>query len=116
MVQQSIPPPHTHAVAGSVTIYTKTTVHCSPLFLHGQDQGVTKKSHLSWLTNSALVYEPKYRERRGEGGLRDVSQRIQLYTGAQINFGDLTPNLTYGQDTSSNGGEVWRRAGGSRSG
>ncbi len=28
--------------------------------------------------------------------LRDLSQWVQLYTGAQINFGDLTPYLTYG--------------------
>jgi hypothetical protein len=35
-----------------------------------------------------------------EGGaveLWELSQRVQLYTGAQINFGDLTPYLTYGQ-------------------
>ncbi len=29
------------------------------------EQGFTKKCRLSWLTNSALVYEPKM---RGEGG------------------------------------------------
>jgi hypothetical protein len=28
--------------------------------------------------------------------LRGLSQRVQLYTGAQINSGDLTPYLTYG--------------------
>ncbi len=28
---------------------------------------------------------------RGRGGLRDLSQWVQLYTGAQINFGNLTP-------------------------
>ncbi len=28
--------------------------------------------------------------------LRGLSQWVQLYTGAQINFGDLTPYLTYG--------------------
>jgi hypothetical protein len=34
---------------------------------------------------------------RGEGGgLRCFSLCVQLYTGAQINFGDLTPHLTYG--------------------
>ncbi len=32
----------------------------------------------------------------GGGQLRDLSQWVQLYTGAQINFGDLTPYLTYG--------------------
>jgi hypothetical protein len=33
---------------------------------------------------------------RGGGELRGLSQRVQLYTGAQISFGDLTPYLTYG--------------------
>jgi hypothetical protein len=33
---------------------------------------------------------------QGEGGkLRGLSQLVQLYTGAQINFGDLGPYLTY---------------------
>jgi hypothetical protein len=45
------------------------------------------------LTNSALVYEPKC---GGSGELRGLSQRVQLYTGAQINTGDLSPYLTYG--------------------
>jgi hypothetical protein len=43
------------------------------LHLHGEiidHQGVTKRSRLSWLTNSALVYEPKC----GGGGLRSLSQ------------------------------------------
>jgi len=31
----------------------------------------------------------------GGGELRGLSQWVQLYTGAQINFGDLTPYLTY---------------------
>ncbi len=36
---------------------------------------------------------------RGERGeLRGLSQWVQLYTGAQINFGDLIPYLTYGPD------------------
>ncbi len=41
------------------------------------DQAVTKRCHLSWLTNSALVYEPLC---RGGGGLRDLSQWEQLCT------------------------------------
>ncbi len=32
---------------------------------------------------------------RGGGGLQGLSQWAQLYTGAQMNFGDLTPYLTY---------------------
>ncbi len=42
-------------------------------------------------TNIALVYEPKC----GGGELRGLSKSVQLYTGAEINFGDLTPYLTY---------------------
>jgi hypothetical protein len=33
----------------------------------------------------------------GGGELRGLSQWVQLYTGAQINFGDLTPYLTYAE-------------------
>ncbi len=54
-------------------------------------QGVTKRCRPSWLTNSALVHEPKC---GGRGALRGLSQWVQLYTGSQINFGDLTPYLT----------------------
>ncbi len=55
----------------------------------------------SRLTNSALVYEPKCGG-IGGGGVRGgmvaggSSQLEQLYTGAHINFVDLTPYLTYG--------------------
>jgi hypothetical protein len=52
-------------------------------------QGVTKRCRLSWLTNSAQM----------RGGGVAVSQPMSTavqYTGAQINFGDLTPYLTYG--------------------
>ncbi len=37
------------------------------------NQGVTKRYRLSWLTNSALVYEPKCRGR----GLRGLSKGVQ---------------------------------------
>jgi hypothetical protein len=55
-----------------------------------QYQGGYKEMFLSWLTNSnsALVYEPKC---GGGRELRSVSQWVQVYTGAQINFEDLTP-------------------------
>ncbi len=52
---------------------------------------VTKRCRLFWLHNSALVYEPKC---WGGGELRGLGQWVQRYTGAQINFGDLTPYLT----------------------
>jgi hypothetical protein len=50
-------------------------------------QGVTQRCHLSWLTNSALVYEPK----RGVGGCGVSANEYSCAHGAQINFGDLTP-------------------------
>jgi hypothetical protein len=50
----------------------------------------------SWLTNSALVYEPKC---GGRGELRGLSQCVRLYKGAQMNFGDLIPYLTYDWQT-----------------
>jgi hypothetical protein len=59
------------------------------------NQGVTKRCRLSWLTNSALIFEPKC-ARRGRGCR--VSANEYSYScahGAQINFGDLTPYLTY---------------------
>ncbi len=57
--------------------------------------GVTERCRLSWLSNSALVYEPKY---GGEGRVGGLSQIVQLYTGAQINFGDLTSYLPYNME------------------
>jgi hypothetical protein len=52
-------------------------------------QEVKKRCHLYWLTNSALVYEPK-----GRGcGVSANEHTVQLYTEAQINLGDLTPYL-----------------------
>jgi hypothetical protein len=48
-------------------------------------RGVTKRCRLSSLPNSALLYEHK---RVGRGG-------YSCTHGAQINFGDLAPYLTY---------------------
>jgi hypothetical protein len=57
-------------------------------------QGVTKRCRQSWLTNSALVYEPKF------GGMGEgcgvSANEYSCANEAQINFGDLTPYLTYG--------------------
>ncbi len=61
------------------------------------NQGVTKRCRLSWLTNSALLYEPKCGVRGGGvAGSRPISTAVLAavpYTGAQINFGELTPYL-----------------------
>ncbi len=63
----------------------------------GQRRGVTKRRRLYWLTTSVLVYK---RECGGRGGVAESKpmSTAQLYTGAQINFGDLTPYLTYDSD------------------
>ncbi len=56
-------------------------------------KGVTKRCRLSLLTNSALVYVPKC---GGRGrGCRVSANEYSCAHGAQINFGDLTPYLTY---------------------
>ncbi len=49
--------------------------------------GITKRCRLFWLTNNALSYMSP--NAGGMGELRGLSQWWQLYTGAQINFGDL---------------------------
>jgi hypothetical protein len=75
-------------------------------------QGVTKRCRLSWLTNSALVYEPKMPKTaprtlflsfavynlRGEGvgGCGVSANEYSCANGAQINFEHLTPYLIYG--------------------
>ncbi len=58
-------------------------------------QGVTKRCRLSWLTNSALVYESKCGG-RGGGGCGVSANEYSCAHEAQINFGYLTPYLTYG--------------------
>jgi hypothetical protein len=47
----------------------------------------------SILANSALLYEPKW---GGGGGCGVLANEYSCAHGAQINFGDLTPYLTYG--------------------
>ncbi len=71
-------------------------------------RGVTNRCRLSWLTNSALVYEPKC----GGQGMRGLSQWVRpgCTHGAQINFGDLTPYLTYDSTSLEPGlGDVLKR-------
>ncbi len=68
-------------------------ISCTYVLVRGH-QGVPKRCRLSWLINSALVYELKCSG--GGGGLRGLSQWVQLYTGAQFTFRDLTPYLIYG--------------------
>ena len=55
--------------------------------------GVTKRCRLSWLTNSALVYEPNC---GGRGSCRVSANEYSCAHGAQIDFEALTPYLTYG--------------------
>ncbi len=58
-------------------------------------QGVTKRRRLSWLTNSALVYEPKYGEWGGEGVLGSLPIMSAAVHSSPNKLGDLTPYLTY---------------------
>jgi hypothetical protein len=72
--------------------------------MYGMDQGVTKRCRLFWLTNSTLVYEPN----AGEGGDCGVSANEDSCAhGAQINFGDPTPYLTYERKPSSSFKRPW---------
>ncbi len=54
-------------------------------------QGVTKRCRLSWLTNSAIVYEPKC----GGRGLRGLSQRVQLCSQSPNKFCFYKDETTY---------------------
>ncbi len=62
-----------------------------------KSQGVTKRCRLCWLTNSAIVYEPKC----GGGGKLSASEYSCAH-GAQINCRDLTPYLTYVKPVTGN--------------
>jgi hypothetical protein len=55
-------------------------------------QGITKICRLSWLTNSALVYEPKCGS-GGGGGVAGSQPMSTVVQGTQINFRNLTSYL-----------------------
>jgi hypothetical protein len=61
--------------------------------------GLTKRCRLSWLTNTALVYEPKCGGRGGVAGSQSMSTAVQR---SPINFGDITPYLTNASCSSGN--------------
>jgi hypothetical protein len=65
--------------------------------------GVTKRCRLTWLTNSALVYEPELGGRWGCGVL--ANERICSH-GDQINFGDHIYYLTYDRHRRGGGGLI----------
>ncbi len=67
--------------------------HLADFFCIYQGVTITKRCRLSWLTNSAAYLSPNAGGGRACGGL---SQWVQLYTEAQINFGDIAPYLTFG--------------------
>ncbi len=68
---------------------------------------VTKRCRLSLLTNSVLVYEPKCTKWGGGGESCGITAKwangYSCAHGAQINFGDLTPYLTYSYNQFQNG-------------
>jgi hypothetical protein len=55
-------------------------------------QGVTKRCRLSWLTSSAFEHEPKC------GGMGVSANEYSCAHGAQVNFRDLIPYITYVSD------------------
>ncbi len=76
-------------------IYCSSTNLCSVHCATALCQGITKRCRLSWLTNSAVAFEPKCGGR--EGGLRVSANEYNCAHGAQIYFGYLTPYLTYAE-------------------
>ncbi len=69
------------------------------------NQGVTKRYRLSWLTNSALLYEPNCGG--GGGGAGSQPMSTNCAHGAQINFEDLTPYWTYGANKKMSFNDSW---------
>ncbi len=67
------------------------------------EQGVTRRCRLSLLTNNALVYRVPMLGGGGRGvaGSQPMNASVHItWHGAQINFGDIPPYLTYGlEDT-----------------
>jgi hypothetical protein len=59
-----------------------------------QNRGVRKRCRQSWLTNSALVYEPMQLCGNVEGLCGVSANEYSCAHGAQINFGDKIPYLT----------------------
>ncbi len=55
----------------------KWTCFCHMSGYSSYIRGVTKRCRLSWLTNSALVYEPKCGVRRGVAGSQPMSTAVQ---------------------------------------
>jgi hypothetical protein len=62
----------------------------------GRLRGLQRDVVYSWLTSCILYMSPNA-EGWGRGELRDLGQWLQLYTGAQINFEDVTQYLIYWQ-------------------
>ncbi len=88
--------------SGGCTPYRSIPCHeqsCGVCFSWGgRYQGVIKRCRLSWLTNSALVDESKCGG-VGGGGLRCLSQWVQLRTWSSNKLWTLTLYLTYDRDT-----------------
>ncbi len=79
---------------GLVVKLVNSFIHLSPGSTQVCGQGVTKTCRLSWLTSSVLVYEPIMRGVGGKGGWVSGIEYSSANR-AQINFGYLTPYLTY---------------------
>ncbi len=80
------------------------------------DQGVIERCRLSWLTNSALVYEPKCGG-MGWGGLGGLWQWVQLCTVHYVTWSPnkilrstVTPYVTYDGDREKSAGQAHLRS------
>ncbi len=58
-------------------------------------RGLSKRCLLSWLTNRALVYEPKCGGTGGIAGTQPMSTAVHRSPYTHINLGDLSPYLQY---------------------
>ncbi len=79
--------------------YSEISPYLAVIFT--RTQGATKRCRLSLLTNSTLVLRVQMRGRGGVAGSQPMSTAVHITGhGAQINFGDLPPYLTYARTCS----------------
>jgi hypothetical protein len=70
-----------------ISRYTVPSTIFDPLHSGGHKE----MSSISWLTNSALLFEPKCGGRGGSGVSGSANESTAVHIGARINFKDLTP-------------------------
>jgi hypothetical protein len=85
------------AVIRQYSIEESREAYANPSRLRKKERKKERNGYrLSWLTNSALVFEPKCGGMGGGGGCGVSAIEYSCTHGVLINFRDLTPYLTYG--------------------